>query len=445
MMAESIAEATSPEASRAVDAGALPLAGRSICVVGMNYAPEHTGIAPYTTGLAEIAAELGAYVEVLTGVPHYPSWTPSPRYRRRLRATEDRNGVTVRRARHFVPSRPSALPRLLWDGTYVLNTVTMRPKRRPDAVIGVTPSLGGAAAAARWARAYRAPLGIVVQDLVGQAARQSGMAGAGGIAGAAARAEAWLLRRADRVAIISDGMREQVAEFGVEAQKIVHFPNWTHIDADQQQVDDAAGAVGRSATRRALGWDEDAFVVLHTGNMGLKQDLGNVIEAARLAGAAERIVFVLLGDGSQRPELEAQGSGVGALRFHPPVADELYPKALRAADLLLVNELPAVGEMSLPSKLTSYFAAGRPVLAAVSEGGACARELAATHGAGVRVDPADPSALLEAVRALRAQPQSMASMGAAASGYAQRALGRDTATANVLALLTSLLPEHPTS
>jgi colanic acid biosynthesis glycosyl transferase WcaI len=415
-------------------ADVLPLAGRSVCVVGMNYAPEHTGIAPYTTGLAEIAAELGANVEVLTGVPHYPSWSPSPEYRWRLRAGESRNGVTVRRARHFVPSKPSALPRLLWDGTYLLNTVTMRPRTRPDVVIGVTPSLGGAAAAARWARAYRAPLGIVVQDLVGQAARQSGMAGAGGIAGAAAKAEAALLRRADRVAIISAGMHDQVVEFGVADEKVVHFPNWTHIEPDAADT-----PVDRPAARRELGWEDDAFVVLHTGNMGLKQDLGNVIEAARLVGAEEKIVFVLLGDGSQRPELETQGTGVGALQFHPPVADDLYPKALRAADLLLVNELPSVGEMSLPSKLTSYFAAGQPVLAAVSDGGACAREIAATRGAGVRVDPATPEALVEAVRSLRSQPQEMASMGEAASGYAQRALGRGTATANVLALVTSLL------
>jgi len=273
-----------------------------------------------------------------------------------------------------------------------------------------------------------------VQDLVGQAARQSGMSGAGGIAGAAAKAEASLLRKADRVAIISAGMRAQVTEFGVDDAKVVHFPNWTHIEAS------GVGAQrDREAARRALGWDNDAFVVLHTGNMGLKQDLGNVIEAARLAGAGENISFVLLGDGSQRAELEEQAQGVAALRFHPPVDDTLYPQALGAADLLLVNELPSVGEMSLPSKLTSYFAAGRAVLAAVSDGGACAREIAATEGAGVRVDPADPAALLAAVRALRDEPERRAAMGAAAAAYAERALGRRTATSNVLALIEDLL------
>jgi len=398
----------------------------------MNYAPEHTGIAPYTTGTAEIAAGLGASVEVLAGIPHYPSWRVDPDYRWRLRSRESRNGVEVRRARHYVPRSPTALWRMPWDATYVLNAATMRPRRRPDIVIAVTPSPGGVVVGARWARAYRVPLGVVVQDLVGQAARQSGMSGGGRIAGAVTRVEAALLRRAARVAVISEGFRDQLEEYGIPGERVVSFPNWTHIQVT---------AVDRAQVRRELGWPDDAFVVLHTGNMGLKQDLGNVIEAARRVDAGDRIHFVLLGDGNQRAQLEAAGRDVAALSFHPPVPDELYPKALRAADLLLVNELPSVGEMSLPSKLTSYFAAGQPVLAAVSAGGACARELTRSQGAGLRVDPADPEALLAAVRSLAGDAGRREAMGASAVAYTERALGRDVAARNVLGLVTALLAD----
>jgi len=83
------------------------LSGRHVAVVGMNYAPEPTGIAPYTAGLAEMLVEAGARVTVVTGVPHYPTWTVDPEYRWSLRVRERRHGVDVIRARHFVPRRQS--------------------------------------------------------------------------------------------------------------------------------------------------------------------------------------------------------------------------------------------------------------------------------------------------------------------------------------------------
>ncbi len=58
--------------------------GRNVLIVGINYWPEPTGIAPYTTGMAEHLAKHAASVEVLTGLPCYPSWTVPAAYRRGL-------------------------------------------------------------------------------------------------------------------------------------------------------------------------------------------------------------------------------------------------------------------------------------------------------------------------------------------------------------------------
>jgi colanic acid biosynthesis glycosyl transferase WcaI len=110
-----------------------------------------------------------------------------------------------------------------------------------------------------------------------------------------------------------------------------------------------------------------------------------------------------------------------------PLPDSHYPLALAAADVLVVNERPSVGDMSLPSKLTSYLAAGRPVLAAVSPDGATARELARTGGAALVVPPGEPAALAAAVRELRDDPERRSRMAAAASLYARRELGREAA------------------
>lgn len=116
--------------------------------------------------------------------------------------------------------------------------------------------------------------------------------------------------------------------------------------------------------------------------MGHKQGLSNLVEAARLLpGGPVRIV--LAGDGNERERLEREAANVPggriALGRRAPGA---YEAMLAAADVLLVNQLPAVSDMALPSKLTSYFAAGRPVVAAVAAESEAAHEVTLA-GAGI--------------------------------------------------------------
>jgi len=418
-----------------LEAAAERLAGRSVLIVGMNYAPEHTGIARYATATAEILAEYAAHVEVVAGVPHYPAWRVEPEYRWTLRSRDQRNGVHVRRFRHYVPGRQSAARRAAWEGTFLANGLLAAPSRRPDIVLATTPCLAAGVLGARFAARARAPYGVVVQDLVGQAARQSGISGGGAAARVASRVERWILQRAHEVAIVSDGFRAQLRDYAVDETRIRRLPNWTHIGTPQGSTDSA---------REKLGWPREAFVVLHTGNMGLKQDLGNVIEAARLLAERRDVLFVLLGDGNQRRALEELAIGVANLRIADPVDDTMYPAVLRAADLLLVNELPTVGEMSLPSKLTSYFMAGRPVLAAVDAAGACAREINKTRGAGIVVPPGDPATLADAVlRAASTSSEIRDAMGAAGLEYARAELGLGAARRRIVTLAADLLATAP--
>jgi colanic acid biosynthesis glycosyl transferase WcaI len=397
--------------------------------VGINYAPEPSGSAPYTAGLAEMLAEADYCVDVVAGVPHYPTWRIAPGYRWALRRHESRNGVRVHRMRHFVPRSQSAFSRMAWDGTFLGNALAYSPPR-PDAIIASMPSLGGGVYAACIGRRYGVPFGVLVQDLVGQAVAQSGLKGGGRAAGATAAVERQVLLRADLVAVVSDAFRGQIEEYGVDAARVITLPNWTHIDPS---------LCSRKDMRRRLKWGGNQFVVLHSGNMGLKQDLGNVVEAARLRAPADDVLFVLLGDGNQRRALERQAAGLPNVRFLDSVPGGEYPDVLAAADLLLVNERPTVGDMSLPSKLTSYLAAGRPVLAAVGEAGACGRELRRTNGAADIVPPGEPQTLADAVLRLRSTPERLADMGQRASAYADRRLGRSIARRRVLDFAAALI------
>lgn len=396
-------------------------------MVGINYAPEHTGIAPYTTRACEHLVRSGAEVLAVAGIPHYPHWSIPADYRFQLRTHELVGRVNVRRLRHTVPTRQSARKRATYEATFGANVLGQRLPWRPDVVLGVIPSLFGAAAAAVLARRNDAPLVLWVQDLMGPAASQSGIAGGGRIAALTSTIEKRTLRQANAVLIVSGAFRSYLRSAGVSDQDVHVIPNWTHVKPASQD---------RKAVRQRLGWAEDEIVALHSGNMGLKQGLENLVEAAKLVQQPLRIV--LMGDGNQRAALEVLGADVPGLQMLPPVSADDFPDVLCAADVLLVNERASAVEMSLPSKLTSYFGAAVPVLAAVSPKGGTAEELRRSGG-GRLVPPGDPAALVAALSRLAADPAARAQLGAAGAIHARKHLDRRVSLDRLESVLSKVM------
>ncbi|MFD7609932.1 glycosyltransferase [Streptomyces sp. NPDC059828] len=393
-------------------------------MVSTNYAPEHTGIGPYATGIAEHWASRGHDTHVLAGLPHYPSWRLDPAYRKVWRTTERRASVTVHRRRHSVPPRQSALRRGLFEGSILAHGLVAPPRTgRLDAVLAQLPSLAGGVLGARIAARHRAPYVPVVQDLMGAAAAQSGIKGGGGRAAELAeRAESWVLRRATLVGVIHETFVERVRAMGVDPGRIRLVPNWSHIQAPSGP---------RARTRERLGWGPERTVVLHSGNMGLKQGLEVLVEAARRDPATR---IVLMGDGNQREHLARMAGGLPNLEFLPPVPDADFPDVLAAADVLTVTQRASVLDMSVPSKLTSYFAAGRPVVASVAAEGGTAREVLRS-GAGMLVEPEDPDQFLSAVRRLARDPGMADELGAAGPRHVAAHLSREAGLARIDALI----------
>lgn len=376
----------------------------------MNYAPEPAGTAPYTSAMATHLTgehDVSAYV----GVPHYPTWRIFPGYGR-WTATEDVDGVRLIRLRHHVPRRHGVVGRLLHELTFAARLLALRPSTEVDAVVAISPPLFGAAAAGVLARRARAPLGVVVQDLYSEGMRELGLGGRLA-AWFSTRLESATLRGADGVAVIHQGFAAIVTgRLGVPADRVTTIPNWTHIRRAERD---------RKAMRQHLGWS-GRDVVLHAGNMGAKQGLETVVEAAAYAHEAGKgLHFVLTGDGNQRAHLEALGSGLPNLEFADSVDDASYADVLAAADVLLVNEKPGVSAMSVPSKLTSYLAVGRPVLACCDPEGVTA-EVINRSGGGVVVPAGQADELVDAARALTDDEARASGLAAAGAAWAHENL-----------------------
>ncbi|WP_345068414.1 glycosyltransferase family 4 protein [Leifsonia kafniensis] len=377
----------------------------------LNYAPELTGIAVYTSGLAEGLADADLPVHVITGYPHYPEWRIHDGYTGLSRVEHDA-AVTLTRLRHPVPRRPRLANRLVMELTFGLRAILTNWKK-PDVVLLVTPALFSTGLAVLKARLSHTPTCIWVQDIYSLGVQESGTGGQLP-ARMLRRFERRILNSATSVVVIHDRFKRYLTEeLQVSADRIDVVRNWSHVEAgDPGRRDDV---------RRARGWAPDDIVVLHAGNMGAKQGLENVVNASEIASAqGSKVRFVLLGDGNQRAALHALGPNP-RLEFVDPLPDAEFAAVLSAADILLVNERPGLTEMSVPSKLTSYFSTGLPVIAATDAESITAEELERAGG-GLRVNAGAPGALVDAAEDLGADPELAASYGVAGRLFTERTL-----------------------
>lgn len=391
----------------------------SVVIFAQNYAPEPSGNAPYVTSLAEGLQASGEFeVTVVTAHPYYPDWQIRAGYGQWKRE-ETLRGVHLRRKLHYVPRRPTALRRLVSELSFGARSA-LSSWGRPDVVVLVSPSMFASAVTMLRLKLLnpRTPVLTWVQDLYSLGVRETG--GGARIAKVVTAFESWLFRRSSTVTVIHERFRDTVTSLlGVDAERIDVIRNWTHISP----VDGSH----RIAARSKLGWGTDETIALHTGNMGVKQGLENVVRAAALAEQrGDRVRFVFIGGGNQRDRLVAMAEHLTQIDFIDSLPDDEYALALVAADVLLVNELPGVSGMAVPSKLTSYFAAGRPVVAATDAGGVTEEEVEAS-GAGVCVPAGDEQALLDAIVDVGADAERSSQMGSAGVRYYRRLLSPDSA------------------
>lgn len=400
---------------------------RNVLICSSYYWPEAMGNAPYVTGLAEYLSGRGHNVVVCTGFPHYPEWRSSASGRR---AVETRAGVEVRRRRHYVPAKQSAARRAMYESSLFLTGLGgVAHPMRPDVVLGVSPTLAAASLALVAAERYRAPAGVVFQDLMGRAAAESGVKGGNAVTGLVSRLELQIARRARAITVVSDGFQSYFEANGIDPSKIVRVRNW-NLSVPSSRT--------REETRARFGWSESDFVCVYAGSMGHKQGLDNLLHTAAVLPRSVRVV--LAGDGSDRVRLVelARALRLANVEFHGVQPAGEYESLLEASDVLLVNQRPSVSDMSLASKLGSYLGAGRPVVAALAARSETAREVLASGG-GLVVSAAAPNAMAAAVLSLREDPTRARELAERGRRYALVHLSARAALAQYEHFLDSLI------
>ena len=358
-------------------------------------------------------------VRAITAHPHYPEWVIRDGYGDYTKS-EIIHDVPVTRLLHYVPAQPEGLRRLFSELSFGVRLLFAR-WGHPDVIVMVSPALFATGIAMLRAKLSRhSPVVAVwVQDIYSLGIVETGSGGRL-VARIIRLVEESTLRAASCVVVIHSRFADYLTKnLKVDPARIEVIRNWTHLEA--------ASLTNSAEIRAGYGWEPDETIVLHAGNMGVKQDLENVIAAARLADDQQLPVrFVLLGNGSQRESLRNLGLGVHRLQFIEALSERGFQEALAAADVLLVNEKLGVSEMAVPSKLTSYFNAGRPVLAATDLAGATAGEISEAD-AGCIVSAGNPQSLLDAALELGSDPLMSAKLGANGLRYRRVVLDQEVA------------------
>ena len=327
-----------------------------ILIYGLNYAPELTGIGKYTGEMAEWFANRGHDVRVVTAPPYYPMWKISDGYSNWYNRTHVK-GVVVIRCPLYVPSgKVTVLKRLIHLSSFAISSsIALFPCLfwRPQLVINIIPALFTTPPAILFSKVSRAKLVMHIQDFESDAMFGLGMVSEGRVAKVWAGFERFMLGRSDKVSTISQAMVKNTIAKGALEDKLTLFPNWSEVERFKS-------IENISKYKLTLRLPRDKSIVLYSGNLGNKQGLEVVVEAAALIEGHALVHFVICGDGAAKQDLEnlVQEKALKNISFLPLQPYEFLPQLLALADVHLVIQKSGLADAVLPSKLTNIFAVG---------------------------------------------------------------------------------------
>jgi len=401
-----------------------------ILVYGINYSPELTGIGKYTGEMVEWMARQGHEVRVITAPPYYPEWQVGKHYSS-WRYRREEGAATVWRCPLYVPKQPSTLKRLIHLGSFALSSFfpLMAQRRwKPDRIIGVVPTLFCTPGMRLLGKLSGARTLLHIQDYEVDAMLGLGMAGkgkGGKVARLASAFERSGLHNVDYVSTISRSMMNKAQEKGVAAEKVIFFPNWSEV----ARFRDVAPA-DVAALRAQLGLAEAHKIVLYSGNIGEKQGLENVIDAAAaLSDKPWQFVIVGQGGGKARLEKMARDRGLQNIQFFPLQSYDALPALLKMADCHLVVQKRGAADAVLPSKLTNILAVGGNAVITAEAHTELGQLCTSLPGIAVCVEPESVPALVAGIE----QALTMPKENTVARDYAERTIEKENVLSQFIA------------
>ncbi|MFT4102060.1 MAG: glycosyltransferase [Burkholderiaceae bacterium] len=221
--------------------------------------------------------------------------------------------------------------------------------------------------------------------------------------------ESAVLRRFDRTSTISTRMLERLLSLGVARERSAIIPNWIDLKSIQP-------ALSGADARAMFGLPADAIIVLYAGNIGEKQGLEVLVQAARSLRERTDLLFLIAGAGAALERIRALAADLEHLRWLPVQPLEHFGTLLSLADLHVLPQRAGAEDLVMPSKLTGMLASSRAVIGTASPDSELGMVL---ERCGCRVDPGDADALAGAIVKLAEDAKAREALGLAGRRYAE--------------------------
>jgi colanic acid biosynthesis glycosyl transferase WcaI len=412
-----------------------------VLVLSLVFPPDSVSTAQIMGDLSADLQAAGHAVSVVTTTPHYnrdaqaeaaqplsPIWGG-------LVSRSTFRGVPVWHT--AMPRKSASVPRRLasWALFHVLSLVVgVVALRRVDVIIAPSPPLT-IGLVAWWLGAWhRAPFIYNVQEIYPDIAINLGAVRNRWVIRALYGLERFVYRRAARVTLIAERMRQRLREKGVDAARLVVIPNFVDVDT-------LTAVPSPNAFTREFDLD-GRFVVTYAGNLGPAQGLECLLDAAARLADRRDIVIALIGDGSLAATFAERISRerLGNVRLIPYQPLARVPEIYGASDLSVVAQAVATGADAVPSKVYRIMACGRAVLA-VTDPRSDVAQLVTEAGCGFVVPHGNAEALADVIGRAADDRGALRAMGEAGRAHVRACYDRRVVTARYARLVSDVIEE----
>jgi glycosyltransferase involved in cell wall biosynthesis len=386
-----------------------------ILIVTQYFWPENFRINDLALGLLE----RGHQVTVLTGVPNYPDGSFFDGYGY-FNKQQDYHGVKVLRVPLIPRGNGGGLRLALNYISFAVSASVFGPllcRGTVDQIFVFEPSpITVGIPALILKKLKSAPVLFWVQDLWPESLSATGAVKSKAVLALVAHLVKFIYQRCDRILIQAKSFFDSIQQQGGEKDRIFYFPNSA----------ESLFTTPSSASTHILPLPE-GFKIMFAGNIGAAQDFETIIAAAERLQWHKDIQWIIIGDGRMRGWSEAEVKNRGLsnnVHFLGRYPLEAMPAFFSHADVLLVTlKKEPIFALTIPSKIQSYLACGRPVIAALNGEGANVVEEA---GAGFTCPGGAPDALAQAVLKMYETPKpEREKMGANGRAYYEANFDRD--------------------
>jgi glycosyltransferase involved in cell wall biosynthesis len=401
-----------------------------ILIVSQYFWPENFRI-------NDLAAELagrGHSVTVLTGLPNYPGGQVFAEYESDPQRFREFHGADVIRV-PLIPRGKSRVQLALNFASFAISATVVGAwrlrGRRFDAIFVFAPSpITVGLPGVILGMLKKTPVVLWVLDQWPETLQAVGAVKSRLILRGVGSFVSFIYRRCNVILGQSRGFVSQIRRYAGPRPAVEYFPNWSDVAPDFDHVDAAPEVPALPGV----------LTVLFAGNIGDAQDFPAILEAAEILKDRDDVRWIVVGDGHRADWVagEVQRRGLArrmSLLGRFPL--ERMPSFFKSAGALLVSLRPdPVFALTIPGKVQSYLAAGRPLVGMMDGEGA---ELIARSDAGLVCNAGDARGLAGILVTLAEAPETeRALMGIRAKQLYESEFERDRQISRLEALLSSL-------